>query len=160
MITIPILSLFVYCPFLKMVHPSLNVKNLSITDITNEDHQVYLIYDQTHKIVNPESFLFYNRPVRFLGIKNDSIGNILSALIYVHKDAHLIDEIITEFGAPTSSSKFSGEIYGRINSEINYESLAWKKENQIMLVAEYPLKKKFKDKRQTLLRIYIKTISI
>lgn len=70
-------------PFLIKLNTLNKGINEEVSELTSKDFNDFLILDQTHKILNSTSFLFFDNQVLFMAFKMDSTNNKDSFLIYV-----------------------------------------------------------------------------
>jgi hypothetical protein len=146
-------------PFTDKIKPGMDTFINSSMLLTRDDFKQYLIYEETHKVSNPEKYLFFDCQVNFIAFKADTLSNIISLVIYVYDSGTLISSLKQEFGDSYSSFSFTGEMTGFSEQRINYETLAWKIKNRIMLVAAPRITVDADHvQRATLARIWIKNI--
>ncbi len=143
-------------PFIRPISPTLTPTE-KISLVTRDDHWRFLIYDQTHKIDNAESFRFFQHPVKFIAIATDSSGVISSLVIYVENEGCLMQQLITEFGVPTSSSEISYKVADPEKHSVKYETVGWETGGYFMLFAERPYS--VNSPKHLLSRIFIKKLN-
>lgn len=145
-------------PFSDKIKPDISTFIISSTLLTRDDYKYYLIYEETHKIVNPESFSFLDYKTEFIAFKSDTLNNISSILLYIHDTGDLISTLKKEFGDSYSSFTFTGEMTGTIEQKMTYETFIWKIDGKIMLIAPYLTINDNSSQREKLTRIWIKNI--
>lgn len=144
--------------FTSKIIPNIDNFTVSSTFLTREDYSKYLIYEETHKVINPESFTFLKYKIKFIAFKIDAQSNITSIIIYIHHSDDLIETLKQEFGDYYSSFSLSGEMSGLSNQQISYETLAWKNDNNVMLVAPPQISQESLSDEVILTRVWFKTL--
>lgn len=125
---------FLCCnPFINKVAPNSQLFS-SFEIVTYEDRHKYLIYEETHKITNPNQFNFLNYPIKFLAFKSDSLNCPKSIVIYFNANEDLFKKLDSAFGAYKSSSTVEANIAGLSDPNLVHRSFIWQKEDFIMLV--------------------------
>lgn len=144
-------------PFISKITPSSNHLFNSVELLTRNDHDKYLIYEETHKVQNPELYKFLNHKINFIAYKTDSANTIKSMMIYIEHSNELFEKLKIEFGDPSTTFSLSGDINGNSSEQVNYESIAWKQDNYVMMVA-FPQNVLNDLKARPLTRIWVKQL--
>lgn len=123
-------------PFISNISPSV----LPFLDagelIQRSDHESYLIYEETHKVPNPQSFTFLNHQIKFIAFKTGTDNKILSMMVYVENSNELLEILRSEFGEQTGSLSLTGDMRnGNGEQQLQYESISWEQNDYIMMVA-------------------------
>jgi|GEM_PF-6007056 len=147
--------------FADKIYPGVLSFMNSYASVTNEDHRLFLIYDEPYKINHPEDYHFLNHTIKFLAFKVDSTNNEKSSIVmYVLDDGSLISHIKGEFGNYYSTATTTGAIQQDSSMyELKYQSMAWKKDGYSMLVASHQqYNSRLQSKDSLLIRIWIRKL--
>lgn len=153
--------LFIENPFLLKIKPEFNGLLISSSLLTNEDRKKIIVFEETHKIVNPESYSFLNKPITFIAFKMDSLDNCTSLVLYVKTGENFIEELKKEFGSYSSSFSVEGESTDILKKNLSYESIAWKKGRFVMLVSlQEPINELSSDGSNRIAKVWIKELAV
>ncbi len=143
-------------PFIGKITPDYVPFLDSVMLITRVDKENYLIYEETHKELNPGKYKFLDEAIDFMAFKVDSENTIISMVIYVEYSAKQFELLTHEFGRHTGSFTLNGETQGEIKGQVNYETISWQKDDYAMLVA-FPqeINREIKSSKNSLTRIWI-----
>lgn len=146
-------------PFISKITSDNNGQLDSVGLLVKTDYETYLIYEETHKVYNPEAYKFLNQTINFMAFKRDSMNVVSSMVLYIKHSTNLFEILKREFGNPTSTFSLSGEIQASSSEQMKYESIAWKQDGYIMMVALAPDTLGGYDSRtRALTRVWIKKL--
>lgn len=104
-------------------------------ELTTNDREKYLIFDQTHTVVNPQDYFFLSANIKFLAFKKSETDSVLSVVLYLEANQEFIDTLESQFGNPISILNTETTFESSVTQQISYESRAWKDQGYVMLAS-------------------------